>query len=585
MTGESIVAEPAIDEPMLEPAKSKRFGRTWLRILLAAISGVMIFLAFPPVGWWWLAPFGVALFTFVTGTARRYRSAFGYGLVAGFLFFGLLLGWLSVLGDDAWFALSLYCALWIALQAMANRLVMQYRWWPLAIAALWVLQEALRGRYPLGGFPWGRLAFSQDQSPLLGLASLGGAPLITFAVALTGTCLLWLLIKTFPALTTLIDKTDRDSASQAKPDKPVRNPALALGILAAILIAYCLPLLIPKPVDGQTGGGPATATVALVQGSVPNSGLDAMAQRRAVLNNHVEETLKLAQDVAAGKTKQPELVIWPENSVDVDPISDELAAQEISQAADAIKVPILIGAVVANPLKQGTLWNAGIVWSPGSGPGDFYVKRHPVPFGEYLPGREVLTSLISRFQRVPYDFEAGTDPGVLQVGPAKVGDVICFEVAYDSVVTDVVKAGGRVLSVQTNNATFADSGFGATAQPQQQAAMSAIRAVEHGRAVLVAATSGVTAIFNPAGQIEQEAPMYASTYLLADVPLRDSLTIADQFGWISEWIIVGLVTLWLVVCVVRVRQKNEDVVVRARRKGKDLGGTSDIANNDRYPDR
>lgn len=522
------------------------------RLALAIVAGVLLFLAFPPVGIWWLAPFGVALFTFVTGTARRYRSAFGYGLLAAAVFFGLLLGWIAELGTDAWIALTIYCALWMALQAIGNRFVMQLHWWPVAIAALWVLQEALRGRIPWGGFPWGRLAFSQGDSSLLGLASVGGAPLLSFAAALAGGCLLWLVLAVTPALRV-------PEAVNATLLPPPLNGLRTLAGLVAIALVAALPLAIPRPTEGQAEQGPASATVALVQGSVPNSGLDAMAQRQAVLNNHVTETLRLAQDVKAGKTPQPQLVIWPENSVDVDPINDANAANRITQAAQAVGVPILIGAVTFNPLQRNTLWNAGIVWQPDSGPGEFYVKRHPVPFGEYLPGRSLLLRFISRFERIPYDFAPGQNPGVLQVGPARLGDVICFEVAYDAEVADTVRAGARALTVQTNNATFADSGFGGTAQPQQQAAMSKIRAVEHGRTVLIAATSGITAIVDPAGQVQQQAPMYASTYLISDVPLRDSLTIADRFGWISEWLLVGLLTAWLVVAVVRVRRQRVEV--------------------------
>ncbi|MDV7390524.1 nitrilase-related carbon-nitrogen hydrolase, partial [Arthrospira platensis SPKY1] len=99
-----------------------------------------------------------------------------------------------------------------------------------------------------------------------------------------------------------------------------------------------------------------------------------------------------------------------------------------------------------------------------------------------------MTSWISRFERIPKDFDRGDRPGILQLGPVVVGDVICFEISYDGLVRQTVRAGARVIVVQTNNATY-----GGTSQPAQQIAMSQLRAVEHGRDVLVAATSGITA--------------------------------------------------------------------------------------------
>ena len=140
--------------------------------------------------------------------------------------------------------------------------------------------------------------------------------------------------------------------------------------------------------------------------------------------------------------------------------------------------------------------NSGVVWDPQTGPGERYVKRHPVPFGEYIPFRAQLSGWIERLDQIPRDFYAGDRPGNLDVGPAAVGDVICFEVAYDGLVRDVVTGGADVLVVQTNNATYNGTG-----QPQQQMAMSRLRAVEHGRTVLVAATSGISAVVAPDGEV------------------------------------------------------------------------------------
>jgi apolipoprotein N-acyltransferase len=143
--------------------------------------------------------------------------------------------------------------------------------------------------------------------------------------------------------------------------------------------------------------------------------------------------------------------------------------------------------------------------------------------------------LVGRFDRIPRDFAPGSDPGVLQLGPARIGDVICFEVAYDREVRDVVEAGARVLVVQTNNATY-----GRTGQPEQQLAMSRLRAVEHGRTVLVAATSGISAIIAPDGTVTASAPEFTAASLVERVALRDALTVADRLGTWPEWLLGAL---------------------------------------------
>jgi apolipoprotein N-acyltransferase len=179
--------------------------------------------------------------------------------------------------------------------------------------------------------------------------------------------------------------------------------------------------------------------------------------------------------------------------------------------------------------------NTGIVWHPDTGPGQRYVKRHPVPFGEYIPFREQLSGLIERLEQIPRDFYAADRPGNLTVGPAEVGDVICFEVAYDGLVRDVVTGGADVLVVQTNNATYNGTG-----QPQQQMAMSRLRAVEHGRTVLVAATSGVSAVVEPDGDVAALAPERSVRNLVTEIELHDSTTLATRLGALPEWLLTVL---------------------------------------------
>jgi apolipoprotein N-acyltransferase len=276
-------------------------------------------------------------------------------------------------------------------------------------------------------------------------------------------------------------------------------------------------VLRPPPVDGEL-------TAAVVQGNVPRLGLDFFGQREAVLRNHVEATLDLADDVDAGAVRAPDVVLWPENSSDIDPFADPTAESLISGAVSSVGVPTLVGVLVGTA-DATQVENSAIVWDPVDGPGERYVKRQPVPFGEYVPARPLLTRLIGRFDLVPRDMKAGDAPGVLTLGPASVGVVICFEIAYDRVVRDVVQAGGEVVAVQTNNATY-----GGTGQPDQQFQISRLRALEHGREVVVASTSGISGVIDADGSVVVQTEEFTQAVLVETVDLRSGLTWGTRTG-------------------------------------------------------
>jgi apolipoprotein N-acyltransferase len=292
-----------------------------------------------------------------------------------------------------------------------------------------------------------------------------------------------------------------------------------------------VPVVGPLLPVGAGEGRPVT--VALVQGNVPGVGMDPFGEREQVLRNHVDATHRLAADVRAGRVDRPDLVVWPENASDIDPFRDPSAQALIDDAVRDVGVPVLVGAVLQGPGPD-HVSNTGIVWDPRTGAGARYVKRHPVPFGEYIPFRAELTGLISRLDQIPKDFYAGHRAGDLTVGPARVGDVICFEVAYDGLVRDVVRGGAQVLVVQTNNATYNGTG-----QPYQQMAMSRLRAVETGRDVLVTATSGISAVVRADGSVAQQAGEHVARTLVAEVPLRDRQTLATRLGWWPEWLLAA----------------------------------------------
>ena len=504
----------------------RALGLPW-RIVLAIVSGVLLACAFPPVGASLLAPLAVAVLVIATFRTSAWRGAL-IGAIQGAVSFAILLRWMTVVGGDAWLLLVGLCAFWIAIVGAGQALVTRLRWWPLWVACVWVLQEALRDRIPLGGFPWGRLAFAQTATTLTPWAAVAGAPAVTFATALAGA------VRAFLVLTALRRGTGW-----------LAWVAASAGGLIIIALAG---LLVPRPVAGEAEGGPPTAVAAVIQGGVPSTGMTVADERRAVLERHLAQTLRLAEEVATGTVPAPDVVIWPENAVDIDPYADRAVADELTAAARAVQAPILVGAIIDAPGDPSRIANVGIVWDPETGPGDAYLKRHPVPFGEYIPFRSLIAPLVGRLDRVPRDMAPGQEAGVLQAGPVLLGDVICFEVAYDEVVHEAVTAGGRVLVVQTNNATFAGLG-----QPEQQIAMSRLRAVEHGRAVLVAATSGISAVISPDGAVVAEIGEANVGALVETVALRDTLTLADRLGQFPEWILAVLGLLAMVWAALRHR--------------------------------
>jgi len=493
------------------------------RTLLAAVGGLVLVLAFPGYDLVGLAVLGPAALALAVH-GQRGRSGLWLGLVFGLAFFVPLLSWTGIyVGPFPWLALAGWEAVHLALLGGATALTSRLRFWPVWTAALWVADEALRGRFVLDGFPWGRLGFSQTEGPLLALAAYGGVPLVSFAVALVGALL--------AAAVLALVRARRASGTAGE-----RGPALRTGALL-VVAALAVPLVgmlawLPLPGGSLTAGGP-TSTVAVVQGDVPRAGLDFNAQRRAVLDNHVQRTLELADAVAAGEEQQPDVVLWPENSSDIDPYTNDDAARQIDRAAEAIDAPILVGAVVEGP--GAFVSNTAIVWDPEDGPGDTYVKRHPVPLAEYVPARSFFRFFSDKVDLVRRDFVAGDEVGVLEAGGVTLGDLICFEVVYDGLVHDVVEGGAGMIVVQTNNATF-----GYTDESAQQLAMSRLRAVESGRTVVVAATSGISAIVAPDGSIVRSSELFTPDVFVEDIAQRSSTTVAQRLGAAPEWVLTAI---------------------------------------------
>jgi apolipoprotein N-acyltransferase len=376
------------------------------------------------------------------------------------------------------------------------------------VAGWWVAIEALRDRWPWGGFPWGRLAMSQAQAPALRWVSLGGPPLLTFLIALAGACLAWLIVER-----RLL-------------------PAACLACAAGVTLAgAALPV---------TMSGRASASVAAVQGDVPHArNLPTLFNDTQITLNHATATQRLAAEVKAGRRAEPDLVIWPENSTNLDPFEYPAIYQEVMTAVRAIGRPILVGEFLHDPVR-----NVGQLWVPGRGPTTVYVKRQLVPFGEVIPFRGLISHITSLTSLQPVNLTPGRRAVVFRVGRIRLGDVICYEVGFDSLVRSEVAAGANLLSVQTNDATFEVDGQ--TGESLQQLAMAQIRAVEFDRSVVVASTTGVSAIVAPDGSLIAHSGTWQRAVLDARVPLLTGRTLAERVGGWPEYVITALTIIALI---------------------------------------
>ena len=480
---------------------------------VALAGGLALAAAFPPAGAWPLAIAGPALLT-VALWRRSLRASMVVGLVFGAAFSVPLISWLVSVAWYVWAALAASEMVSFSVLAVGQCLLLRLRAWPVAVAGWWVAAEAVRDRWPYA-FPWGRLAMSQASAPTARWVAIGGAPLLTFLLALAGACLAWLLLGP-------VHRTERLPSSRGQQRLSALRrralPALAFAGAAGLALAGRL-----LPVDQGIPDGPAVA-VAAIQGNVPHArNLPDLWRAAAVTQYHAEATRDLAAQVRAGSRPVADVVIWPENSADLDPSRNPALSAVIQGATDAIGRPVLVGAVLQNPRR-----NAGQLWLPRRGPVAVYVKRQLVPFGEYIPFRGLLSHITSLTALQPVDYTPGHQAVVFRVGKIRLGDVICYEVGFDGLVRSEVTAGANLLAVQSNDADFELDGQ--LGESEQQVAMARIRAIESDRAVVYVSTTGQSAIISPGGSLIARSGTWRRAELDARVPLRTTLTLADRLG-------------------------------------------------------
>ena len=487
----------------------------------------MLSLAFEPVAVAWIIPVAVAGFVLTT-RGLSLRGGLVVGLCFGAAFYLVHIYWMRAVGIPAWFVLSGLETLFYGLTGALSAILQRHRLWPLWFAAAWTAMEVWRSGWPLGGMPWGRLAFGVVDNPVAEALPYAGAVGVSFLLALLGALLAWLV------------------GGPVAGEGGRKVAAVALVGLVALL---AIPALAPWTAEADS-----EITVAAVQGDVPGNGDDILYDYRQVTQNHVDATVDLARQVEAGDVPQPDLVVWPENSTAVDPFDDSETNSGIRAASSAIGVPILVGAIVDGDDEDQVL-NQGIVWDPQTGAGDRYTKWHPVPFGEYIPLRSVFTryNFFDRLRDVGRDMMSGTRREPLDIDGVKIADAICFDIAYDDGLTTQLLNGAELLVVQSSQATFIH-----TDQTDQQFAITRLRAMETGRWVAVATTNGVSGLIAPDGQVIATADKRTRAVMVERLGLTSQLTPATRIGPWSGRAATLLTVLGVVLVLLPYRRRRQE---------------------------
>jgi apolipoprotein N-acyltransferase len=479
----------------------------WVALPIAIVSGFALQGAFPSTNYWPLAFVGVFLLLWSL-LGRSFWTGLLVGTAAGASFWLTLINWLTLyLGPVPWLALGILQALFFGVGAALIALALNRgpTSWPsrwgrvglvsIVVAALWTLRESITSVWPYGGFSWGRLAQSQSESPIAHDVSWVGTAGLSFLVALTAAL-------AFQAL--------------REHHRPV--------LLAPILIFVVL-LAVPSFTIDISG----TTNVLAVQGN-SKAGLFDHGAPGDILQDHVSGTLPYVGE-------EIDMVVWPENASDVNPLDSQLAALTLTTVSKKIGAPIVAGTITST--ADDRYFNSSLVWTNRAIAQ--YDKIHPVPFAEYMPNREFwrtfqpeLVDLVTR------DYSVGTRSNVVDINGVLAGISICFDITDDQQAYQMIDGGAQIILAQTNNADF-----GKTSENLQQLSIARLRAIETGRAVVNISTVGTSAIISPIGATMDSIPAYQPGAMLNSVPLSSTVTPAMAFGRLIEWAIGAVAVVGL----------------------------------------
>ncbi|WP_309129209.1 apolipoprotein N-acyltransferase [Microbacterium sp.] len=470
----------------------------WAAVLSAALAGVLMDLAFPSVGLWPCAFVAVGLLLLALD-GRRIGGAILVSAVYGAVFFPLLVFWATrYLGAVPW--LGLAGAETVLTSVALVPIALAYRWlpraWPgarsvllpVVVGALWAMYELFLGNWPYGGFPWARLGMTQSQGPM--------APVVSW-IGVTG---LSFLMVTAVAL---IIECVRASGW--------RRPIALVAPAATVAILLLTPLF------------PTSSTGAMRIGAVQGNGTTGFFDDREPYG--VIEAQTRATEPLIGE--EVDLLVWPEGGVDYDPFQDSATARMLTRVSARVDAPLLANTATE---RGDNAFNTSFVWNEDGATGQTHDKRHPVPFGEYVPNREFFNALAPDLVGLlTREYTPGSNSPTVEVGGIGVGLAICFDVIYDEVIRESVGAGAEVLVFQTNNADFRG-----TDENLQQLAFARMRAMETGRSVVNVSTVGTSQVIRPDGSTVSSLDANEAGALLEDVELRSGLTAGVVLGpWVQ----------------------------------------------------
>jgi apolipoprotein N-acyltransferase len=235
--------------------------------------------------------------------------------------------------------------------------------------------------------------------------------------------------------------------------------------------------------------------------------------------------------LAARLSGRYDLVVFPESSLDDDPRHDPWLASHVQAVARRLHSYVLVNAVADADPRGDRALNLDVLYSPSGRVVGTYAKRHLVPYGEYVPGRAVLTHVISALDQIPRDFAPGHTPGLFVLHDTsdgrspRIATLICFESAFGYQVRPLVRDGAQLIVVSTNNRSYRRS-----ANSSQHVEVGQMRAAETGRVVLQAAISGHTAIIDARGRVLTHTPLFRNGVVSATVETRTGLTPYVRFG-------------------------------------------------------
>jgi apolipoprotein N-acyltransferase len=479
-----------------------RWVELWWRLPLAVLGGLLALYTFPTENIWVLAPLIPALILIAT-LGMGFWPAYLVGFIASQAFYIAHIEWISLyLGPVPLLALStlmsIYFGLGVAITALVWRKLKTkpqgYFAFAFIAAAIWTSREWLATNFPYGGFPWSRLGMTQAHGPLANWSYWGGISLLSFAVALAGSLLAMLYV--------------------GRKAKSLSRMPYAIAAAVIALVPVLTPVGIFNPQVGES-------VVAAVQGNA-KAGLFANQTPGTILQNHLDASELIFSSPLADEV---DLVVWPENASDLDPLRRAEARTKIEAFSSRVGASFTFGTITERGEES---FNTTLLWEPGVGPVDYYDKQRPVPFAEYVPDRAFWRMFAPQLiDLVPRGFSFGVRDGIFDTAGFPSGSLICFEIAVDDIPRGLANQGAQLILSQTNNADF-----GYSDETFQQSAIAKLRAIETGRTVVNISTVGLSAIFLPNGQTLAELEWYKPGAMVEKVPLYSGFTPAL---WLAGW--------------------------------------------------